>query len=158
MKLLEPLARLCAALGGLIIVIVAAMTCVSLLGRNTIGKTIVGDVELTAFAAAAALALFMPWCQIKRGHIIVDFFTAKASVGVRAHLDRAGLLLTTLMLGILTWRAALGGLSAYKAGSGSMMLGFPEWIVYAGIVPGLALAAVIALVQTLRFTDLSEGA
>jgi hypothetical protein len=31
-----------------------------------------------------------------------------------------------------------------------MMLGFPEWIVYAGIVPGLGLASVIALAQGLR--------
>jgi hypothetical protein len=31
-----------------------------------------------------------------------------------------------------------------------MMLGFPEWIVYALMVPPLALTAVIGLVQALR--------
>ena len=31
-----------------------------------------------------------------------------------------------------------------------MMMGFPEWIVYVGMVPPLALTAVIALVQALR--------
>jgi TRAP-type C4-dicarboxylate transport system permease small subunit len=147
MKWLESLAKAFAVLAGLLIVGVAVMTCVSLLGRNTVGKTIVGDVELTAFAAGAAIALFLPWCQVNRGHIIVDFFTAKASPSTRQGLDRLGLLLTALMLGVLTWRAALGGLSGYQSGSGSMMLGFPEWIVYLGIVPGLALAAVIAAAQ-----------
>jgi hypothetical protein len=30
------------------------------------------------------------------------------------------------------------------------MLGFPEWIVYVGIVPALALTAAIALTQAVR--------
>jgi TRAP-type C4-dicarboxylate transport system permease small subunit len=50
----------------------------------------------------------------------------------------------------MTWRSAVGGLNAWDTQSGSMMLGFPEWIVYAGIVPGLGLASVIALAQGLR--------
>jgi hypothetical protein len=31
-----------------------------------------------------------------------------------------------------------------------MMLGFPEWVVYTGMVPPLALCAVIGLVQAVR--------
>ena len=31
-----------------------------------------------------------------------------------------------------------------------MMLGFPDWIVYCGIVPALALTAAIGLLQALR--------
>jgi hypothetical protein len=34
-----------------------------------------------------------------------------------------------------------------------MMLGFPEWIVYCGIVPPLVLTALIALVQAVRGFD-----
>jgi len=37
-----------------------------LIGRNTTGWTIVGDFELTGVAAGAAIALFMPLCQLKR--------------------------------------------------------------------------------------------
>ena len=99
------------------------------------------------------MALFMPWCQIKRGNIIVDFFTAKASERTQSLLDRAGALLLAVVLGVLAWRAALGCMSAYTSQSGSMMLGFPEWIVYACIVPGLALTCLIALGQAaLGFT------
>ena len=65
-------------------------------------------------------------------------------------LDRMGALILAVILGILAWRTALGGLSAYKSNSGTMMLGFPEWIVYGAIVPGLALTAIIALMQALR--------
>jgi uncharacterized membrane protein YhdT len=53
-------------------------------------------------------------------------------------------------MALLTWRTAVGGISAFKSQAGSMMLGFPEWIVYGGMVPPLLLTAVIALAQALR--------
>ena len=129
------------------------MTCVSLIGRNTVGWTLVGDVEISAFVAGAAVALFMPWCQFKRGNIIVDFFTNQASTLTQNRLDRLGALLMGLVMALMTWRTALGGLNAWRSGSGSMMMGLPEWWVYALMVPALALTAVIALVQATRGFD-----
>ncbi len=159
MKLLESLARLCAVIAGILLVAITLMTCVSLIGRNTVGWTIVGDIELTAFAAGGAVALFLPWCQFRRSHIIVDFFTAKASTNTNAKLDRLGALLSALVLGLLTWRSIVGGLSAWKSGAGSMMLGFPEWVTYSLLIPGLALATWIAAVQAWQgFGDTQESA
>jgi TRAP-type C4-dicarboxylate transport system permease small subunit len=150
MKILEPLARASAVLGGMLLTVITLVTCVSLIGRNTIGKTIVGDFELTASAAGAAIALFLPWCQWTRGNIIVDFFTARAQPATQAALDRVGALLLALAMALMAWRSALGGADAWSTQAGSMMLGFPDWIVYACIVPPLALTAVIALVQAVR--------
>jgi TRAP-type C4-dicarboxylate transport system permease small subunit len=150
MKLLELLARCCAIAAGLLLTVITLMTCISLIGRNTTGWTIVGDFELTGSAAGAAIALFLPWCQVRRGNIIVDFFTAKASAGTNVALDRAGALLLAIVMGLLTWRSAIGGWNAWTSKAGSMMLGFPEWIVYIGIVPPLALTAAIGLMQALR--------
>ena len=53
-------------------------------------------------------------------------------------------------MALLAWRAALGGLNAYTSHSGTMMIGFPEWIVYAAMVPPLALTALIGLAQAVR--------
>jgi TRAP-type C4-dicarboxylate transport system permease small subunit len=149
-KLLELLARGCAIAAGLLLTVITLMTCVSLIGRNTTGWTIVGDFELSGAAAGAAIALFLPWCQAKRGNIIVDFFTAKASAATQARLDRLGALVLAAMLGLMTWRSAIGGWNAWKSNAGTMMLGFPEWIVYCGIVPGLGLTALIAATQAVR--------
>jgi TRAP-type C4-dicarboxylate transport system permease small subunit len=150
MKLLELLARACAIAAGLLLTVITLMTCISLIGRNTTGWTIAGDFELTGAAAGAAIALFLPWCQVRRGNIIVDFFTAKASAATNAALDRLGALLLGLVMALLTWRSAIGGWNAWTSQSGSMMLGFPDWIVYCGIVPALALTAAIGLMQALR--------
>ena len=150
MHLLESLAKFCAIAAGLLLTAVTLMTCASLIGRNFFGMTIVGDFELSGAVAGAAIALFMPWCQLRRGNIIVDFFTAKASPGTQGRLDRFGALLLALTMALLAWRTSLGGISAWRAGSGTMLMAFPTWIVYAAMVPPLALAAVIASLQALR--------
>jgi TRAP-type C4-dicarboxylate transport system permease small subunit len=153
MKLLDLLARACAIVAGVLLTTITLMTCVSLVGRNTTGWTIVGDFELSGAAAGAAIALFLPWCQARRGNIIVDFFTARAAPATQGWLDRLGALLLGLAMTLMTWRSAIGGWNAWRSQAGTMMLGFPEWIVYCGIVPGLALTALIALSQAVRGFD-----
>ena len=150
MRVLEKLAKFCAILAGMVLTGITLMTCASLVGRNTIGVTLVGDFELTGVAAGAAIALFLPWCQLRRGNIIVDFFTAKASERTTLRLDRFGALLLGLAMTLLAWRTLYGGLNAWNTKSGTMMLGFPEWIVYTLMVPPLVLTAVIALWQAAR--------
>lgn len=150
MNLLGKLARLCAILGGVLLTVITLMTCVSLIGRNTTGWSIVGAFELSGSAAGAAIALFMPWCQVRRGNIIVDFFTAKASEATQQGLDRFGALLLALAMGLMTWRTGIGGINAWNSGAGSMIMGFPEWIVYVGMVPPLALTTLIGLTQAIR--------
>jgi TRAP-type C4-dicarboxylate transport system permease small subunit len=158
LKLLDPLARLCAILAGVLLTLVTLMTCASLIGRNTVGTTLVGDFELTGVATGAAIALFMPWCQLRRGNIIVDFFTARASERTNALLDRFGALLLALAFALLAWRTVYGALSAWNGHSESQILGFPEWIVHATMVPPFILAALIGLWQAaFGFGDAPEA-
>jgi TRAP-type C4-dicarboxylate transport system permease small subunit len=149
MKMLANLAKLCAVLAGLLLTIITLMTCASLIGRNTLGITITGDFELTGVAAGAAIALFMPFCQIQRGNIIVDFFTAKLSGQTHAHLDRIGALLLALLFALLAWRTTLGGLNSWRTNSETQIIGFPEWIAYASMVPPFVLTMIIGLHQAL---------
>jgi TRAP-type C4-dicarboxylate transport system permease small subunit len=157
LKILTTLSRLCAILAGLLLTGITLMTCYSLIGRNTIGSTITGDFELTGVATGAAIALFMPLCQLKRGNIIVDFFTAKVSDATNAKLDRLGAFILAMTFTLLSWRTCLGGLSAYETQSGTMMLGFPEWVVYAAMIPPFILTAVIALTQAFTGETSQEG-
>jgi TRAP-type C4-dicarboxylate transport system permease small subunit len=157
LKFLEHLARSCAILAGVILVGITLMTVGSVIGRDFFGKALTGDFELTAVMTGAAIALFLPWCQVKRGNIIVDFFTARTSQRTRDGLDRIGALFIAVMLGLCAWRATLGGMSAFKSNSGTMMLGFPEWIVYCFIAPALALTAAIALMQAIQgFSEIDD--
>jgi len=148
LKLLSLLARICAVLAGVIMTVITLVTCASLIGRNTIGRTLVGDYELTAAAAGAAVALFLPWCQLRRENIIVDFFTARVSPAINSKLDSLGAFLLAAVMLLLAWRTTVGGISAFNSSSTTMMLGIPEWIVYAAMAPPMVLTGLIALTQT----------
>ena len=156
LRILEKLAQASAILAGLLMTFITIMTCLSLIGRNTTGTTLAGDFELTGVAAGAAIALFMPWCQLRRGNIIVDFFTAKVSDRINAMLDRFGALLLGLVFAVLAWRTAVGGLNAWSSQSGTMMLGFPEWEVYEAMVPPFILTTIIALYQAATGAEYSD--
>jgi len=148
LKVLEPLAKLCAILAGILLTGITLLTCGSLIGRNTTGDSIVGAFELTGVAAGAAIALFMPLCQVRRGNIIVDFFTASLSDKTNDKMDRLGTLLLALIFALLAWRTTVGGLNSYSSNSETQIMGFPEWVVYATMVPAFVLAGLIALHQT----------
>ncbi len=147
MKILDTLARLCAVLAGVLLTGITLMTCVSLIGRNTVGATLAGDFELTGVATGAAIALFMPYCQLRRGNIIVDFFTAKLPDSANAGLDRFGALLLALVFALLTWRTTLGAMNSFSSHSETTILGYPEWTVYVTMIPPFVLTGVIALWQ-----------
>lgn len=149
MKTLSLLAKVSAILAGVLMTAITLVTCISLIGRNTIGVTLQGDYELTAVTAGAAVALFMPWAQLRRSNIIVDFFTTRLPGHVNAVLDRFGSLVVAVVMLLLAWRTTLGGLNSYSSQTTTMMLGFPEWIVYAAMVPPLCLTGLIALHQVL---------
>lgn len=148
LKILQSLAKFCAVLAGVLLTVITLMTCASLIGRNLLGATLVGDFELTGVVTGAAIALFMPLCQIKRGNIIVDFFTAKLGETSNDRLDRFGALLLGLVFALLAWRTVLGGLNSYNTHSETQILGFPEWTVYAAMVPPFVLTCVIGVYQS----------
>ncbi len=149
MRILQTLANLCAILAGLLLTVITLITCGNLMLRNTTGDSMAGAFEMTAVATGAAIALFMPLAQIRQGHIIVDFFTTKLSDATNDKLDKLGAFVLALVFTLLSWRTSLGGMSAFTANSQTMLLGFPEWIVYAAMVPPFALSAAIGFYQSL---------
>jgi TRAP-type C4-dicarboxylate transport system permease small subunit len=120
MKSIQFLARWAAIVGMAIALAVSLMVVWSIIARALFSKPIPGDIELTQFGIALAISLALPWCQLQRANIIVDFFTSKSSPQTQKWLDSCGALL---------------------------ILGLPMWWVYVSLAPGLLLAAVIALWQ-----------
>lgn len=144
-RAVDLLSKLSALFGGLVLVAIAGMTCYSIAARALGYSPILGDFELVQVGLAVCVAAFLPWCQLHRGNIIVDFFTARASSRVRAGLDAIGALLVALVMALVAWRTAAGALSALATGEETMILGFPIWLSYALMTPGLAMTALVAL-------------
>lgn len=149
MRVLEILAKACALCAGALVALMVVISCGSIIGRETVGRTLTGDFELVGLATGAAVGLFMPLCQFHRGNIVVDVFTAKAPPAFNEALERIGAMLLALCCALLSWRAALGGWSSFQSGSTTMLLAVPEWYAYAPMVPGFGLTAVIAAAQAI---------
>ena len=107
-----------------------------------------GAFELTAMASGAAIALFMPLCQVRQGNIIVDFFTSGLNDKATEALDRLGALVLALVYALITWRTLLGCINVYESHSESQIMGFPEWVTYAAMLPAFALTGLIGLYQS----------
>jgi TRAP-type C4-dicarboxylate transport system permease small subunit len=144
-KTLDLLAKICAILGGLVVVAITLVTTGSIVGRWLFNAPLPGDTEVTEYGMALIVASFLPICQWRRANIIVDFFTARMSPQGQQRLDRIGALLIALMMAMIAWRTAAGALDQKSSGSVTMLLQWPEWIAYAMMVPPLALTAVIAV-------------
>jgi TRAP-type C4-dicarboxylate transport system permease small subunit len=139
-----------AVLGGLVACACAAVVCVSIVMRAALSSPIAGDVELTQFGIALCISLCLPWAQLHGANIVVDFFTQSLPERAGRRLDAVGAVLLAAMCALLSWRTSVGAMSVHEAGETSMILGLPMWWAYASLAPGLALTALIALVQAAR--------
>lgn len=144
-RLLDGASRALALAGGLILAAIAAIATASIFMRWLFSSPLFGDVEMVQIGCTIAVALFLPWCQSRGGHIIVDFFTVRASRATRKRLDGAGALLLAAVFLMLAWRVGAGVADMKANGETSMLLAFPTWITYLLLVPALALSGINGL-------------
>ncbi|HJS78447.1 MAG TPA: TRAP transporter small permease [Burkholderiales bacterium] len=141
-RTLEALAKAFAFAGGAVFVVMIGMSATSIASRTLLGQPLPGDFEFVQLGCAIGVAAFLPWCQMRRGNIIVDFFTARLPPSAQAALDAIGALLLAVVMALIAWRAMYGAITVYDSGERAMISGYPQWIGYAAIVPSLALTAI----------------
>ena len=128
--MLHRLAALLAYLGGAVISGVGLMSAASIAGRALLGRPILGDFELVEIGTAVAGSLFLPYCQVAHGHVIVDFFTLRAGARTVRALDRFGALAMATMLLLVGWRTLVGCVdiarSGHLRGGGRRQRGDPD--------------------------------
>ena len=138
-------ARAFALAGGLVIVALTLMSLVSIAGRALFDTPVPGDYELIQLGCAVAVATFLPLTQLRGGHVIVDFFTARSRPAVREWLDALGALLVGLAGALIAWRMTHGAISLREANDQSTILGVPTWYAVALMLPSFALLAITGL-------------
>lgn len=144
-RIVEGLAVLSALFGGAVLLGIVGLVCTSIVLRTVGFAPIQGDFELLQVGLAICVGAFLPYCHLKGGNIIVDFFTARARRSTQRRLDAVGGVLVALVMLLVAWRTGAGAASLKAAGEVTMIRGFPVWISYALMTPGFALTAVAAL-------------
>ena len=177
------LARVLALLGGVVLVTITVMTCVSILGRAVVTlahtrdpaffdwlvgaaqwlaalgvRPVSGDFELVEAGTGFAVFAFLPWCQLNRGHATVDLFTAQLPAAPNRVIDFIAELLMTVVLVVITWRLYAGMMDKIAYGEVTFILQFPQWWGFAPCVVAAAIACVVsAWLTVVRFRELIEG-
>jgi TRAP-type C4-dicarboxylate transport system permease small subunit len=139
-----------ALLGGAVLTALALMSVASIAGRALFSRPLQGDYELVQTGCAVFVALCLPYCQLKRANIIVDFFTTRATRRTRSRLDAIGALLVGVVMLIVAWRTAAGLDSLRSSGETTTILGMPTWWTYAAMFPGVALTSLVAFRHAFR--------
>lgn len=154
---LRLLCDLNAAIGGAVLLAMAAMTVVSVIGRAFFAHPILGDVELVQLGCAVVVSSFLPYTQLHKANIIVDFFTQNASARAQRLMDALGGALYTLVMALIVWRVAVGAIDMRQAGERSMLMDLPLWWPYVLMLPGFSLCVVIGAQQTWELLQGVEG-
>lgn len=106
--MLSRLATAIAIAGALVMLAAAAMVAVSVSVRNLTDVALMGDYEIVQMATAIAAFAFLPYCQMRRGNILVDTFTARLPEGVRRGLDALWDVVYAAIVAIVAWQLMQG--------------------------------------------------
>lgn len=137
--------KVLAILGGALFVLESLMSVASVAGRALFTMPVPGDYELVQMMSAMAIAMCLPYCQLRKGHVFVDFFTLWAPPALKRWLDALAMLLLAAVAFLLAWRVWDGLVTMREYGESSMVLGLPIWWGYVPVVPSLALLGVTSL-------------
>lgn len=167
-RLMHGLARIMALAGGAVLVILTVLTCVSIIGRSisTVGYShyirdnlawftelvrssgigpVPGDFELLEAGVAFAVFAFLPWCQVTRGHAVVDLFAALLPQKANRLIDLLSETLLASVITLIAWRHLIATGEKMRNGETTFILQFPVWWAWAASAFAVAVAAVIAI-------------
>lgn len=179
--ILMSLSRIMAVIGGVVLVVLIALMCLSVLGRgiNTmlhggamqgaakgladallatgVGP-ILGDFEIVEAGIAFAIFAFLPLCQLTQSHATVDVFTTMMSERVNRVLVTVSDLFFVAVMALIAWRMYDGMTSKVQNGETTFLIQFPVWWGYAAcMVPAILALVVAAYIAVTRVTEVATG-
>ena len=134
-----------ALFGSLIIALMGVAIAVSVIGRASYIGSITGIYDLIELWTCTAIFAFLPYCQLMRDNVIVDFILTRAPTWVKAFCDAAGSLIY-LLIGVLFTGSRTGGaISWYQNNETFTTIGFPRWISFPYATICLSLLIIVCL-------------
>ena len=147
-----------AVIGGLLCCLTAVMVTVSVTGRYLFSAPVPGDWDLIGIFCGTGVFAFLPYCQLTRGNVVVDFFTVNMAPRGRAMLDSVGTLLYLVIAGMFTWRLYYGGWELFESSEVLAAFDFYRWwTVPLHLVCMIVLLCVIAYTLARDIKDARTG-
>ena len=131
--------------GGFCLVVACGLTVASIVGGLTI-RPLPGEIELVEALCGLAVFAFLPFCQLKRGHVGVDILISAFGPKAMNWTQLIGDVIIAVLLGLVTWRHAIGTMDKFGNGETTPLLLMPVWWGFA-----IALALLVANVLVCLF-------
>lgn len=158
-RALYSVTRAFALCGGFVLCSMAVLTSVSVVGRAFFNTPVTGDFELVAIGTGVGVFAFLPYCQLVRENVVVDFVLSNAPFRVKSFFDAVGGFTYGLIIVLMTWRTSLGGVDMYNANETTLILAVPRWWTFPLAVVCLVLLSVVcaySVVRSVRETRLNR--
>lgn len=144
-KYVEGFCAVLAGVGFFLFIGEALLSVVSITARTVIDYGVPGDYELVQLITAVAIAMCLPYCEFKRGHVFVDFFTLWASDRIKRTLDAIAALILAAVAFLLAWRTYVGMFEIRDYAQTTMVLNVPVWWAYIALPICFSLLGIAAL-------------
>ena len=129
-RVLYIISKWMAVCGGVLLFILAILTTVSVFGRKFLDAPVPGDFELVAIGTGLTVFACLPYCQLTRGNVLVDFFMSSAPIRAKTIADTIGGLIYLGAGTMLTWRMIYGAIDMHDVNEVAMTIGFPRWTTF----------------------------
>lgn len=120
------LAGFFAIIGGLLLLVASALTVLSIMGSIVL-RPLPGEIELVEALCGLAVFAFLPFCQLKRGHVGVDIIIGALGSKAVNWSQLIGDILIALLFALITWRHAIGTMDKFENGEITPLLLLPVW-------------------------------
>lgn len=156
-RLLHGIASAFAIAGGFVLIGMILLVVVSVLGRAIFLLPVPGDFEIVGIACGIAVFLFLPYCYLQRGNVVVDLFVAHLPPAITRMLDAFAALIFALVSALFAWRMTFGLIDTLHYQDISMIVGVPLWWAYPFAVASFGLMAAGALYTVFHPWDDANG-
>ena len=166
LRAMKMLAKWTAIIGGITLVVLVVLTCISVIGRgaSTLGHSdfltglapglaqsivntgvgpVTGDFELLEAGVAFAVFAFLPLCQLHSGHATVDVFTSLMPEKFNRFLIAFWEVLLAILIVVISWRLFVGMEDKMRYGETTFLLQFPIWWSYLASFLDSVVAAIV---------------
>ena len=149
------LARTLALAGGLGLLIIVLLTCISIAGRAFVPLDIgIGPIrgiyDITEIGMAAAIFAFLPWAHLREAHARVDLFQNAFPKRINLAFDLLFNIAMAVIATIGSWRLYLGMQDKLSYGETTLIAQIPVWQGYAAGLVGAIGFVLVSLFCVLR--------
>lgn len=101
----KKLSRLLSWIGGIVLVLAAALVSIDVIARKLLNVSMAGADEIAGYALAISLSFGLSFALFQRAHIRIDIVAQSMPFKIRAVLDLIAMLAFTVFIGVLSYYA-----------------------------------------------------